>query len=145
MEVTMMTKVIVSSIVITGVLICFSWLIYFYCSNKPIYSKSNLFKRTVILLKKRKRKSKILYVFKDLEEKTEFIISLNKSYLSKKYIPNEFLIERSPKKVYYQHLNEMLKENETYIITFAATDKGNKFLLASQKKYHMNFMKQNKK
>lgn len=129
----MMTKVHVYSIVIIGVLICFSWLIYFCWPDKLIiYSKNTLFKRTVILLKKSKRKSKTLYVLKDLEEKTEFIISLNKSYLSQEYIPNEFLIERSPKKVYYKYLKEMLKEDETYVITFAVIDKENKFLLAAE-------------
>ena len=132
MEVTMMTKVHVYSIVIIGVLICVSWFIYFCISDDKIYSERDVFKRTVILLKKSERKSKTLYVFKDLEEKTEFIISLNKIYFSKKYIPNEFLIERSPKKVYYKYLKEMLKEDETYVITFAVIDKENKFLLAAE-------------
>lgn len=87
------------------------------------------------LLKKRQRKSDVIYLFKNINTCKECIIKLKKIYLNKLFIPNEFLIEKSPKKEYYKYLKETLQENETYFITFGdigVENKPKKILLSAK-------------
>ena len=94
----------------------------------------------VVLLKKKERKSEIIYLFKNFNTRKEYIIRLKKGYLNKDYIPNEFLIEDSPKKEYYEYLKEILQENRTYIIMFGVINDNNqkKYLLSAKQTTNFN-------
>ena len=85
------------------------------------------------LIKKNINRRKVIYIFFYIYNETIYILNLKKRYLQKDYIPEEFLIENSPKKVYYNNLKSSLTINQHYIIKFGTTGTKQSYILSVNK------------
>lgn len=84
------------------------------------------------LIKKNINRRKVIYLFCDKDNETKYILKLKKRYLQKDYIPEEFLIENFPKKLYYNHLKSSLIINKHYIVNFGTTGTKQSYVLSAR-------------
>jgi hypothetical protein len=83
------------------------------------------------LIKTNRKKRKNLYVCFNKRNECKLILILKKGYLQKDKIPAEFLIERNPKKAYYNYLKSLLKINGKYKVCYGKTETNKLYIMSA--------------